>query len=173
MNGSINVESEKGAGSTFTVTIPLETSKEKAVEVNPGELKDEPDYEVLAGRHILLAEDMEINAEIMKMLLEAKNIHVDHAENGRIAVEMFTESEDNFYNAILMDMRMPEMDGIEATCQIRAMDRSDAKEVPIIALTANAFEEDVQRSLQNGLTAHLTKPVEPDTLFLTLIRLMK
>ena len=89
-------------------------------------------------------------------------------ENGRIAVDKFAEHEAGYYDAILMDMRMPEMDGLEATRRIRAMDRPDAKSIPIIALTANAFDEDVQSSMQAGLNAHLSKPVEPDILFETL-----
>ncbi|MBR6372826.1 MAG: response regulator, partial [Victivallales bacterium] len=95
------------------------------------------------------------------------------AENGRIAVEKFSEHEPGYYDAILMDMRMPEMDGLEATRRIRAMDRPDAKKIPIIALTANAFDEDVQRSLQAGLNAHLSKPVAPEALFETLETLIK
>ena len=122
----------------------------------------------LAGRRILLAEDMEINAEIMQDVLEMENIQTDHAENGRIAVEMFEKSAPGAYSAILMDVRMPEMDGLEATAAIRAMDREDAKKIPIIALTANAFDEDVQRSLQAGMNAHLIKPVEPEALYQTL-----
>ena len=173
MNGSINVESEKGVGSAFTVTISLEDSKEEAVEAGSVEITDEADYEVLEGRRILLAEDVEINAEIIKMLLDEKKMAVDHAENGRIALEMFSESAEHFYDCILMDMRMPEMDGLEATRQIRALGRGDANEIPIVALTANAFEEDVQRSLQMGLNAHLSKPIEPDILYATLIKLMK
>ena len=96
-----------------------------------------------------------------------------HAANGRIAVDMFSEHEPGYYDAILMDMRMPEMDGLEATRAIRQMDREDANHIPIIALTANAFDEDVQRSMQAGLNAHLSKPVEPDTLFETLETLIK
>ena len=117
---------------------------------------------------LLLAEDVAVNAEIMKMVLSMREMQVDHAENGRIAVEMFEEHEEGYYDAVLMDMRMPEMDGLEATRRIRAMDRSDAKTIPIIALTANAFDEDVQQSMQAGLNAHLSKPVEPDVLFETL-----
>ena len=119
----------------------------------------------LKGRRILLAEDMEINAEIMIDVLSMEDMEVDHAENGRIAVELFQNSQVGAYAAILMDMRMPEMDGLEATAAIRSMDREDAKRIPIIALTANAFDEDVQRSLQAGMNAHLSKPVEPDHLF--------
>ena len=127
----------------------------------------------LKGRHILLAEDVEINAEIMMMVLEAREMEADLAENGRIAVEKFASHEPGYYDAILMDMRMPEMDGLEATRVIRAMDRPDAKAIPIIALTANAFDEDVQRSLQAGLNAHLSKPVEPDNLYETLESLIR
>ena len=122
----------------------------------------------LKGRHILLAEDIVINAEIMKQILAAKETVVDHAENGRIAVEMFAASEEGYYDAVLMDVRMPEMDGLEATTAIRALDRDDAGSVPVIALTANAFDEDVQRSLQVGMNAHLSKPVEPEHLYQTL-----
>ena len=122
----------------------------------------------LRGRRVLLAEDVAVNAEIMMMVLSMREIEVDHAENGRIAVEMFEKHGEGWYDAILMDMRMPEMDGLEATRRIRAMDRADAKTVPIIALTANAFDEDVQQSMQAGLNAHLSKPVEPDILFETL-----
>ena len=116
----------------------------------------------LEGRRILLAEDLESNAEIMTDILEMENIRTDHAANGRIAVEMFAGSEPGTYAAILMDVRMPEMDGLEATAAIRALKRADAKRIPIIALTANAFDEDVQRSLQAGMNAHLSKPVESD-----------
>ncbi|MBR6889561.1 MAG: response regulator, partial [Clostridia bacterium] len=122
----------------------------------------------LAGRRILLAEDMEINAEIMMDLLEMEEITSEHAENGRIAVDMFAQHEPGYYDAILMDVRMPEMDGLEAAAAIRALDRADAKRIPIIALTANAFDEDVQQSMQAGMNAHLNKPVEPEHLMRTL-----
>ena len=122
----------------------------------------------LKCRRVLLAEDVTVNAEIMIMVLSMREIQVDHAENGRIAVEKFEQHEEGYYDAVLMDMRMPEMDGLEATRRIRAMNRADAKSIPIIALTANAFDEDVQHSMQAGLNAHLSKPVEPDILFETL-----
>ena len=127
----------------------------------------------LKCRRVLLAEDISVNAEIMIMVLSMREIQVDHAENGRIAVNMFEEHEEGYYDAVLMDMRMPEMDGLEATRRIRAMNRKDAKAIPIIALTANAFDEDVQHSMQAGLNAHLSKPVEPDTLFETLEGLLR
>ena len=122
----------------------------------------------LAGRRILLAEDVMVNAEIMMMVLAMREMQVEHAANGRIAVEMYSSHEPGYYDAILMDMRMPEMDGLEATRAIREMNREDSGTIPIIALTANAFDEDVQRSMQAGLNAHLSKPVEPETLFRTL-----
>ena len=127
----------------------------------------------LKGRRVLLAEDVAVNAEIMIMVLSMREIQTDHAENGRIAVEKFKEHEEYYYDAILMDMRMPEMDGLEATRKIREMNRPDAGKIPIIALTANAFDEDVQHSMQAGLNAHLSKPVEPEILFKTLEELIK
>ena len=127
----------------------------------------------LKGRRVLLAEDVMVNAEIMMMVLSMREMDVEHAENGRVAVEMFSSHEEGYYDAILMDMRMPEMDGLEATRRIRELDRNDAKTIPIIALTANAFDEDVQRSMQAGLDAHLSKPVEPELLFETLENLIK
>lgn len=127
----------------------------------------------LGGRHILLAEDVAINAEIMKMVLSMRGMTVDHAENGRIALEKFASSAEGSYDAVLMDIRMPEMDGLEAASKIRALDRADAGTVPIIALTANAFDEDVQRSLQAGMNAHLSKPIDNNALFETLESLIK
>ena len=142
--------------------------KKKKLSEQDGQTKTD-----LRGRRVLLAEDMAINAEIMKMVLEMREIKADHAVNGRIAVELFTSHPEGYYDAILMDMRMPEMDGLEATRAIRASNRADAKTGPIIALTANAFDEDVQRSMQAGLNAHLSKPVQPEVLFETLESLIK
>ncbi len=126
----------------------------------------------LTGRHILLAEDFVVNAEIVKELMSIRGAFVDHAEHGRAVVDMFAKSEPGYYDVILMDVRMPEMDGLEATKVIRAMNRADAKDVPIVAMTAHAFDEDVQRSLQAGMNAHLSKPVEPDRLYRTLEELL-
>ncbi|MBQ4124717.1 MAG: response regulator, partial [Desulfovibrio sp.] len=128
---------------------------------------------VLKDRRVLLAEDVAVNAEIMTELLAMRGVAAEVAANGRIAVDMFESHGSGYYDAILMDMRMPEMDGIEATRAIRAMDRPDARKIPIIALTASAFDEDVRRSLDAGLDAHVSKPVEPETLFGTLQALMK
>ena len=108
----------------------------------------------------------------MMDILSLRDAEADHAENGARALEMFSESAPGAYSAILMDVRMPVMDGLEAAAAIRALDRPDAKTIPIIALTANAFDEDVQRSLQAGMNAHLTKPVDSDHLFQTLEELI-
>ena len=108
----------------------------------------------------------------MKQIILMKEAEIDHGENGRIVLEMFEQREAGYYDVILMDVRMPEMDGLEAAAAIRALDRPDAKTIPIIALTANAFDEDVQRSLQVGMNAHLSKPVEPERLYETLEELI-
>ncbi len=141
-------------------------------EENPPAEPGASEERLLNGRRLLLAEDMEINAEIMMDLLDMEGVSTEHAENGRIAVDMFTRHPEKYYDAVLMDVRMPEMDGLEATRAIRALNRPDAKTIPIIALTANAFDEDVQRSLQAGMNAHLSKPVEPERLYETLRRLI-
>jgi len=107
---------------------------------------------------------MALNAEIIADMLEIENIKADCAENGKLAVELFENSTSGIYSAILMDVRMPVMDGLEASRTIRAMDREDAKRIPIIALTANTFDEDIQLSMQAGMNAHLSKPVEADNL---------
>ena len=127
-----------------------------------------PEGVSLEGLRVLMAEDVALNAEILADLLEIEGMEADHAENGQEAVELFSEHAPGFYCAILMDMRMPVMDGLSATRVIRAMERPDAKTIPIIALSANAFNEDVQRSLQAGLNAHLSKPIDAEKLFETL-----
>ena len=167
------VEEATAAGVDGFLAKPLFASNviaefERVARHNNINLFQEKQKAELAGRRVLLAEDMEINAEIMIDILDMEEVTAEHAENGRIAVEMFEKSEVGAYDAILMDIRMPEMDGLEAAAAIRALNRADAKKIPIIALTANAFDEDVQRSLQAGMNAHLTKPVEPDHLYQTL-----
>lgn len=127
----------------------------------------------LEGLRVLMVEDIEINAEILADLLEMEGMESEWAGNGRIAVDMFSESSEGYYDAVLMDIRMPVMDGLEAASAIRALDRDDARTVPIIALTANAFDEDVNNSIKAGMNAHLSKPVEPDKLYALLASLTK
>ena len=171
MNGTISVESEKGAGTKFTVVVTLGNDASGSGEAAGAALPEKKRAD-LSGRNILLAEDVAINAEIMKEIVSVNGAKIDHAENGKRALEMFLASEINHYAAILMDVRMPEMDGLEAAERIRIQDRPDAATIPIIALTANAFDEDVERSLQAGMNAHLSKPVEPERLYRTLEELI-
>ena len=119
-----------------------------------------------------MAEDVEQNAEILADLLDLEDIESEHACNGKRAVDMFTESAHGYYDAILMDVRMPEMDGLTAAQMIRGLDRDDAKTIPIIAMTANVFDDDIERSLAAGMNAHLFKPIEPEKMYETMARLI-
>jgi CheY-like chemotaxis protein len=162
MDGRIWVESKAGAGSSFIFEVDLELSpfQEGAARKSP-EIKTEATVETpdLSGVNIILAEDMEINREIFIALLEETHITIDSAENGLIAVSKFRENPEK-YDLIIMDVQMPEMDGYEATRTIRAMDTLKAKNIPIIAMTANAFKEDVDRCLDAGMNDHLAKPID-------------
>ena len=172
MGGTIRVESEKGFGSSFTVTVTVGRAKENEKAATAG--KDAKSAEVLPDRlHLLIVEDQEMNAEVLADLLELENISSEWAENGKRGVEMFAESEKGRFDVILMDMRMPVMDGLTATREIRKLDRPDASTIPIIALSANAFEEDVRQCLEAGMNAHLSKPVDLDRLKETLGRLLE
>ena len=119
-----------------------------------------------------MAEDVDQNAEILADILELEDILSDRASNGEEAVQMFSKSEEGYYSAILMDVRMPVMDGLDATREIRKSDHPEATTIPIIAMTANVFDEDVERSIEAGMNAHLSKPVEPDELYETMARLI-
>jgi CheY-like chemotaxis protein len=127
----------------------------------------------LAGRRVLVVEDIPENAEIVMDLLELEDVETEHAENGEIALNLFRESEERYYDAVLMDLRMPVMDGLEATRKIRALPREDAKRVPILALTANTFDSDIRAALDAGMNAHLAKPADADLLYATLKKCIK
>ena len=169
MHGDIAVKSRKGEGSTFEVTVPLDCAA-KAVPEEAAPAAPEPVD--LSGRRILVAEDIDINAEIVCDLLELRDIDSERARDGQEALDMFSRNPPGYYDAILMDLRMPVMDGLDATRRIRALDRPDARTIPIAALTANAFEEDVQRSLEAGMDVHLSKPVDAELLYETLEKLL-
>ena len=126
----------------------------------------------LAGRRVLIAEDVEQNAEILQDLLELEDMEAERAENGAEALSMFSGNPAGYYDVILMDMRMPVMDGLAATEAIRALPRDDAGKIPIIAMTANVFDEDVERTMKAGMNAHLGKPIEPERLYETMARLI-
>lgn len=165
MDGDIAVDSRKGEGSTFTVTVRLGAVDNAAGEDEAGERREERS---LSGRHMLIVEDVDLNADLLADLLDLEDVTSERAENGRVAVDTFSQAPPGHFDAILMDLRMPVMDGLEAARAIRALPRDDAKAVPIIALTANAFEEDVRQSLDAGMNAHLSKPVDTDRLYDTL-----
>ena len=168
MGGTITVDSVKNVGSTFAVTIPV-TVAEAPYSESDADAKNE----TLEGKRILIVEDLPENAEILADLLDLEDISSERAVNGQVAVEMFSSHPAGYYDAILMDVRMPVMDGLTATETIRALDRPDAKVIPIIAMTANVFDEDVERSLAAGMNAHLSKPIEPEKLYAKMAELIK
>ncbi len=168
MGGTIAVKSKVGKGTEFCIILHL------PVNCSLRELPKEPEQKEISfhGERILLCEDNSLNTIIAEKLLEKVGCVVKTAENGKLGVEEFESSESGYYAAILMDIRMPVMDGLEATRAIRSLNRQDAKTVPIIAMSANAFEEDVNISLDAGMNAHLPKPIEPRKLYKTLAELI-
>ena len=160
MDGRISVKSKPGEGSEFTVEIELESAE--ADDLPAGTEKAQGIS--LAGGRILLVEDNAINAEIATMILEQYGITVDHAENGRIGVDMVQAAEAGYYSAVLMDIQMPVMNGYEATRAIRALPGDHCKTLPIIAMSANAYDEDVRACLEAGMNEHIAKPFDPNDL---------
>lgn len=167
MGGVLQIESEPGKGTTIIVDLPV-TEAEPLEEKGKKNHSGAEDFACLKGKCILLVEDNKINTFVARRLLESKGMKVEHAENGKDALDMFLSGELGHYDAILMDIRMPVMNGLETTQAIRGLDRKDAKTVPILAMTANAYEEDVQKSLAAGMNGHLTKPINPGELYQSL-----
>ena len=161
MGGEIVVDSAPGEGSDFTVFLHLPVADKAAETTAALSGTTEQRYDdAFKGRRILMAEDNEINAEIAVEILGEMGAQVENAENGRLAVEMFESHPENWYDFILMDVQMPEMDGRTAARTIRALDRADAKTIPIFALSADAFVEDERLSIQSGMNGHFAKPVD-------------
>ncbi|MFR4350971.1 MAG: response regulator [Roseburia sp.] len=158
MDGRIDLYSEKGRGSTIVVTMSLKKSEDFETRAHKKKKPAEWDYD-FAGKRILIVEDNETNMEITRNILRHKHFEVEVAQDGARGVERFLEHEPGYYDAILMDIHMPVMDGLDATKQIRSAGRADSRQIPIIAMTANVFEKDVRKSLEAGMNAHLSKPM--------------
>lgn len=156
LNGTLDVESSLGAGTTFTLRLPLKRVR-KADQPQAAEAKPERD---LSGSRLLLVEDNLINQEIAQCLLESRGFRVDLADNGEQGVTAFSDHPEGYYYAILMDIQMPVMNGLEAAKRIRALPRPDATSIPIFAMSANAFTEDVEKSLAAGMNGHISKPFD-------------
>lgn len=169
MDGEITCESELAKGTTFTIVIKSEYRKREKKRRESKEIKE---YN-LSGIRILMCEDNPMNQDMEKRIMERMNTIVEIAADGQIGVDKFSESEEGYYDIVLMDIRMPNLDGLEATRMIRSMKRDDAKKVPIIAVSANAFEEDIQKSLEAGMNAHLSKPIQPEVMYHTIKRYLE
>jgi CheY-like chemotaxis protein len=169
MGGTVSVATEEGKGSDFTVSLPLKKTPKSAKTT----AKDEVDLTVLKGKSVLLAEDNEINQMIAQKIISSFGISVEVANNGQIALEKYLAKPAQSYDAILTDIRMPVMDGYQLAEAIRSAKKEDAKSVPIIALSANAFAEDVRSSLSHGMNAHLRKPINVEELRTTLCHLFQ
>lgn len=177
MGGTITVQSEQGKGSRFHVVLDLKKAEEKQSDKALPAWKMEAgsqgeDRVELKGKHVLLAEDNELNWEVARELLSVLELELDWVENGQICVEAFAKSPVGYYDAIIMDVRMPVMDGYEATRVIRGMKRGDAN-IPIIAMTADAFSEDIQRCLECGMNDHLAKPIDIEAVSCKLKKYLK
>ena len=160
MEGTIDVESKVGVGSAFTVTLELESLEPPEVS---GDSEESAGWD-LSGQRVLLVEDNDINAEIAQMLLTQSGLIVDRAENGQVGLDLIREKGTGYYGAVLMDIQMPVMNGYEATRAIRALEGGEGRPLPIIAMSANAYDEDVRDALEAGMDAHVAKPFDPDDL---------
>ena len=158
MGGMIELESKENVGSTFTVTVPFKI--DHLVENNDSQKDSCSQSMELSGKRVLLVEDNAINMEIAHAILEEEHLNITEAKNGKEALEIFQNSKLNEYDVIIMDVMMPVMDGLEATKAIRMLEREDAKKIPIIAMTANAFEEDRKACLDAGMDEHIGKPID-------------
>ena len=167
LGGTIDVKSELGKGSTFIVTLKYKIADENYY-LNKQEENFEVDNKTLVGKHILLAEDNDLNAEIAITILEHAGLKVDRVENGVECVNRIIGSPTNTYDLVLMDIQMPKMDGYKATCEIRNLQDKDKASIAIVAMTANAFEEDKKKAFDAGMDGHIAKPINIEDLFVVL-----
>ena len=172
MGGSIQVESRQGIGTKFTVDLSFDMASKEEVYGSRNAIKTSAIH-TIKGKRILIAEDNELNAEIAKTVLEDVGALVTRVEDGQQAVELFKEKPAGTFDAILMDLMMPIMDGYTATREIRSLERSDSKTIPIIAMTANAFQEDAEKCIAVGMNAHLAKPLDVEKVMITICHLVK
>jgi signal transduction histidine kinase len=168
LNGNIEIKSIPGKGTKVTVTLPLRTTQELNISQETMEKGKEEDQSALNGKVILLAEDNDINIIVAKKLLEKVGVRAVVAKTGKAAFDRFVKSRPGEFAGILMDVQMPIMNGLDATKAIRSSSHAEAKTIPIIAMTANAFAEDIRKSLEAGMNAHLSKPIKPNQLYQTL-----
>jgi PAS domain S-box-containing protein len=168
MGGTIEVKSVVGKGTSFTVILPASSVPSESLQEKKVENSAVQDYSVLRGKHILICEDHPLNQEIAKTLLENEGMIVAVANDGREGVSLFSKSAVAYFDVILMDIRMPLLNGFEATEEIRSLPRDDAKTIPIIAMTADAFKEDIERCLSSGMNGHIAKPLDPPLLYETI-----
>ena len=171
MGGTIEVESQLGCGTKMTVVLPFELASEKQILEEKQKEKEKISDSIL-GKRVLLAEDNELNAEIAMTVLKENGLKAERAANGKQCMEMLKKMPEDYYDMILMDIQMPEMDGYEATKLIRNLDDARA-DIPIVAMTANAFEEDRQKALESGMNAHVSKPVDMNMLFKVMTQILK
>jgi len=177
MNGQIKVQSKINTGTRFVVDLPIEHWAKKEDEIKLKQEEERKQQTIiqakLSHKNVLLCEDNELNAEIATLLLKNKKMHVDWCENGQEALAALQASMSGYYDLVLMDVRMPVMDGYAATRAIRKLEREDLKNIPVIAMTANAFEEDIKEAEAAGMNDYATKPVNPSALFATLAKYIK
>ena len=171
MGGTIEVESQLGCGTKMNVVLPFEIASEKQILEEKQKEKEKISDSIL-GKRVLLAEDNELNAEIAMTVLKENGLKAERAANGKQCMEMLKKMPEDYYDMILMDIQMPEMDGYEATKRIRNLDDARA-DIPIVAMTANAFEEDRQKALESGMNAHVSKPVDMNMLFKVMAQILK
>ena len=174
MGGTIDVESELGAGTITTVclTFGLPTEEQLAAHQHKDEILEQS-LQTLSEKRVLLAEDNDLNAEIVLTVLEENGIHAEHVKDGALCLKAVQNAPEDYYNVILMDIQMPVLDGYQTTQAIRSSTHPQAQTIPIISLSADAFTEDIRRAYASGMNDHVSKPIVPEELFAAITRVLK